>query len=105
MENRFATTVVVVSGGYPDAFEKGKIISGTEASKSAQVFHAGTSINEQGKLITSGGRVVAVTGTGHSIEEALTKSYSAINKIQFENMYFRKDIGKDLQSIIQNAAK
>jgi phosphoribosylamine---glycine ligase len=71
----------------------------------ALVFHAGTSQNANRELITSGGRVLAVTGTGNSIKEALAKSYAAIKKIQFEKMYYRKDIGKDLQQLVQEMAK
>jgi phosphoribosylamine---glycine ligase len=104
-ENYFASTVVVVSGGYPEKYEKAKVITGAESAKDVLVFHAGTARNAEGKLITSGGRVLAVTGTGNSIEAALSKSYSAINKIEFEKMYYRKDIGKDLQRMMQEEIK
>jgi len=97
IENNFVSTVMMVSGGYPDKYEKGKIISGTEIVKDAMVFHSGTSRNADGKLITSGGRVLAVTGGGNNLKESLGKCYREINKIKFENSYFRKDIGKDLQ--------
>ncbi|HLG34332.1 MAG TPA: phosphoribosylamine--glycine ligase [Bacteroidia bacterium] len=100
-ENYFASTVVVVSGGYPDNYEKGKIIIGMEDAKDVLVFHAGTSRNADGKLITSGGRVLAATATGNNLKESLGKCYSKINKIQFENSYYRKDIGKDLQLLLQ----
>jgi phosphoribosylamine--glycine ligase len=105
VEKYFSATVVVVSGGYPDSYEKGKIISGLNSSEDILVFHAGTSQNEKGEPVTSGGRVLAVSGTGSTMSEALNKSYSAINKIQFEKMYFRKDIGKDLQLILQETVK
>ncbi|MBK5284016.1 MAG: phosphoribosylamine--glycine ligase, partial [Bacteroidia bacterium] len=102
MENNFVSTVMMVSGGYPDKYEKGKIISGTEDVKDVMVFHAGTSRNADRKLITSGGRVLAVTGTGNNLNESLAKCYEEIIKIKFENSYFRKDIGKDLQKIVRN---
>ena len=90
-----ATTVMLVSGGYPEAYEKNKEISGLEAVEDSIVFHAGTTVKD-GKVVTSGGRVMAITSFGYSIEEALAKSYKSIDKIAFENMNYRKDIGFDL---------
>lgn len=104
-ENSFAATVMLVSGGYPEHYEKGKTISGVGDKKDALIFHVGTSRSANGELITSGGRVIAVTGTGSSMKESLVKSYAAINKIHFEKMYYRKDIGKDLQQLAQEMAK
>ena len=90
-----ATTVMLVSGGYPEAYEKGEAISGTEDIKESIVFHAGTKKgNEQ--LRTSGGRVIALTSFGENIEEALTKSFASAEKISFKGKYYRKDIGFDL---------
>lgn len=90
-----ATTVMLVSGGYPEDYEKGKIISGVENSNDSIVFHAGTSLINN-ELRTSGGRVLAITSFGNDFKEALAISYKNIEKIHFEKMYFRKDIGFDL---------
>jgi len=90
-----ATTVMLVSGGYPEAYEKGKAISGTEDIKESIVFHAGTK-KENEQLRTSGGRVIALTSFGENIEEAITKSFASAEKISFKGKYYRKDIGFDL---------
>lgn len=90
-----ATTVMLVSGGYPEGYEKSKAISGLESVENSIVFHAGTS-NKEGQVVTNGGRVMAITSYGDSIEEALEKSYKNIDKIHFEKMNYRKDIGFDL---------
>lgn len=92
---KIATTVMLVSGGYPEAYEKGKEITGIEKVSDSIVFHAGTTLKKD-KTLTNGGRVMAITSFGETIEEALKKSYSSIEKIHFENMNFRKDIGFDL---------
>lgn len=92
---KIATAVMLVSGGYPEAYEKGKEITGIEKVSDSIVFHAGTMLKEN-KILTNGGRVMAITSFGDTIEEALKKSYSSIEKIHFENMNFRKDIGFDL---------
>ncbi|WP_440120363.1 phosphoribosylamine--glycine ligase [Tenacibaculum sp. Ill] len=91
-----ATTVMLVSGGYPEAYEKGKEITGFNTVDDSIVFHAGTTLKE-GKVVTSGGRVMAITSFGNSIEEALEKSYKSIDKIAFDKMNYRKDIGFDLK--------
>ncbi|MGB0422892.1 MAG: phosphoribosylglycinamide synthetase C domain-containing protein, partial [Flavobacteriales bacterium] len=96
IDPRTVTTVIAASGGYPESYEKGKTISGLDNVDEALVFHAGTKLNDNGSVETSGGRVLAVTGMGADIETALKKSYAAIDKISFEGMTFRKDIGKDL---------
>jgi phosphoribosylamine--glycine ligase len=90
-----ATTVVMVSGGYPGDFEKGKEVSGLGEYKESVIFHAGTK-EDNGKVLTNGGRVFAVTSFGKSIEEAVNKSFSIADKITYEKKYFRRDIGKDL---------
>jgi len=96
IDERSATTVMLVSGGYPEAYEKGKVISGIENVDDSIVFHAGTSVDKNGDTITNGGRVIAVTSYGENFNEALSKSYSSIEKIKFDKMNYRKDIGFDL---------
>jgi phosphoribosylamine--glycine ligase len=93
--DKIATTVMLVSGGYPEGYEKNKEIIGLENIDESFVFHAGTTLKEH-KVVSSGGRVLAVTSFGDSIEEALGKSYRSIDKIHFEKMNYRKDIGFDL---------
>jgi phosphoribosylamine--glycine ligase len=92
-----ALTIVMAAGGYPDHYEKGKIISGLE-NATAQVFHAGTK-SKEGEILSDGGRVLAVTGKGKNIGEAIVNGYETVQKISWENSYFRKDIGKDLLSL------
>ncbi|MFC4268207.1 phosphoribosylamine--glycine ligase [Polaribacter marinivivus] len=93
--SKTATTVMLVSGGYPEAYEKNKEINGLENINESIVFHAGTSLKED-KVLTNGGRVMAITSFGENIQEALDKSYASIKKIHFDKMNFRKDIGFDL---------
>ncbi len=95
LDERTATTVMAVSGGYPEAYEKGKEITGFSEVTDALVFHAGTTIKE-GKIVTAGGRVLAVTAFGADYKEALEKSYQNIAKLNFDQMYYRKDLGFDL---------
>ena len=90
-------TVVVVSGGYPGDYEKGKEISGLDSNNESIIFHAGTKKDEKtGKIVTNGGRVLTITSSGNTMKEALDISYKTISQIHFENMYFRRDIGFDL---------
>lgn len=93
---RFATTVIMTSGGYPGSYAKGKVITGIENVKDSIVFHAGTKIDEAGNLVTSGGRVLAVTSLGESKDAALALSYAGVKLINFEDSYCRGDIGFDL---------
>lgn len=95
IDERAATTVMAVSGGYPEAYEKGKQITGTENVEGSIVFHAGTKLSD-GKVVTNGGRVIAVTSFGKDFKDALQKSYQNMEKIHFDGMYFRKDLGFDL---------
>jgi phosphoribosylamine--glycine ligase len=90
-----ACTVMLVSGGYPEDYEKGKEINGLDTLKNSIPFHAGTTINNN-KIVTNGGRVIAITSYGNDFNEALNLSYQNIEKISFDKMNFRKDIGFDL---------
>ncbi|MFY8065357.1 MAG: phosphoribosylamine--glycine ligase [Flavobacterium sp.] len=96
IDQRSATTVMMVSGGYPEEYEKGKEIFGLDKIEDSLVYHAGTKI-ENDKLVTNGGRVLAITSFGNDFQEAIKKSYQNIDKLHFDKMYFRKDIGKDLK--------
>ena len=95
IDPRSASTVMMVSGGYPEAYEKGKRISGLTSVNDSIVFHAGTKL-EGGLPVTNGGRVLAVTSYGKSVEKALETSYSNVENIKFEKGYYRKDIGFDV---------
>ena len=95
IDERSATTVMTVSGGYPEAYEKGKEITGIETIEDSIVFHAGTK-EENGKVVTNGGRVIAITSFGEDYHKALKKSYQNVEKLHFDKMYYRKDLGKDL---------
>jgi phosphoribosylamine--glycine ligase len=96
VDERSATTIMVVSGGYPEEFEKGKVISGLENITDSIVFHAGTKL-ENNQVVSNGGRVLTVTSYGDNFEEAIKKSYQNIAKLNFDKMYFRSDIGNDLK--------
>lgn len=93
-----ASTVVLVSEGYPEAYEKGRLISGLENIDKAIIFHAGTKQDGE-QVFTNGGRVIAVTGLGEDITQALDNSYKAAAQIKWEGINFRKDIGADLMSL------
>lgn len=97
---RTAVTVMMVSGGYPGDYAKGKVITGCENVTDSILFHAGTKINDEGQLVTSGGRVISVSSYGNSIADALANSYASIEKVGFEGKYFRRDIGKDLRELL-----
>lgn len=94
-DERAAVTVMLVSGGYPEAFEKGKVITGLIQVKDSIVFHAGTT-EIDGNIVTSGGRVMAVSSYGATKDEALSTSFANARKIAYEKKYFRADIGFDL---------
>lgn len=96
IDHRTAATIMLVAGGYPEEYEKGDIISGLDAVEDVFTFHAGTSLNDAGEVITNGGRVIALTGLGENLPEALIKVNKAADKITWENRYFRSDIGFDL---------
>lgn len=93
--DQFATAVFLVAGGYPEAYEKGKVISNLDKTKDALVFHAGTK-EQDGKIVTNGGRVLALTGLGNTMAEALAVSNANAAIVDFEGKNYRKDIGFDL---------
>lgn len=91
-------TVVMVAGGYPEAYDKGANIQGLESPDNAAAFtfHAGTRTDQAGNILTHGGRVLGITGKGNNIQEAITHAYERVNQISWDNHYFRKDIGQDI---------
>ncbi|MFD2203261.1 phosphoribosylamine--glycine ligase [Shivajiella indica] len=96
------TTVVMVAGGYPGDYEKGNKIHGLNVDNNkAIVFHAGTKSDSSGEIVTNGGRVIAITGIGESVEDALKNAYEVVSKIHWKNSYFRKDIGQDILKLIK----
>jgi len=95
IDDRTAVTVMLVSGGYPEEYEKGKEITGINLVEGSLVFHAGTG-EKDSKTVTNGGRVLAVTSFGNDYKEALKKSYQNVDKLHFDKMYYRKDLGFDL---------
>lgn len=97
---RTCTTVMMVSGGYPGSYEKGKLMKGlADVDSNSIAFHAGTKEDGKGGIVTSGGRVIAVSSLGESIEDAIGKSYANVAKISFEGAFYRKDIGQDMIKI------
>jgi len=95
IDDKTAATVMLVSGGYPETYEKGKVIFGLDMISDSIVFHAGT-LNNGDHILTNGGRVLAITSMGINYKEALEKSYNSIEKLHFDKMNFRSDIGFDL---------
>lgn len=97
-DTRAAATVMLVSGGYPGSYPKGKVISGLDAADGNPdtiLFHAGTAVDPQGRTVTSGGRVIAVSSYGADLKEALSRSYGTLGKIGFDGKTFRRDIGNE----------
>jgi phosphoribosylamine--glycine ligase len=95
IDQRTATAVMLVAGGYPGSYEKGKLINGLDLVKDSIVFHAGTRLKD-GDVLSDGGRVLAVSSYGQNMKEALANSYHSAGFIQFEGLYYRKDLGFDL---------
>jgi phosphoribosylamine--glycine ligase len=95
LDQRSAVTVMCVSGGYPEDYEKGKVITGIDAVQDSIVFHAGTAVKE-GQIVTAGGRVIAITSFGDDYKQALKKSYHNAALLHYDRIYYRKDIGFDL---------
>ena len=98
-----AVTVMMVSEGYPGSYPKGRVITGLDEVTESIPFHAGTAVNADGQLVTSGGRVISVSSTGDDVADALAKSYAAIKKIKFDGKYSRRDIGEDLLKLTAEA--
>ncbi len=97
IDNRYTAAIMLVSKGYPGSYEKGKEITGIDKITDSIIFHAGTKVDEDsGKILTNGGRVLAVTSFGDTMEEALKISYKNAELINFEGKYYRKDLGKDI---------
>lgn len=97
IEKEHSVTIALVSGGYPGDYVKGKAIKGLEKNSGAIVFHAGTKKQETA-IVTDGGRVLAITGRGSSLEEARSNAYARASEIEWDGLYFRKDIGVDLMN-------
>ena len=95
-DQRSAVCVMLVSGGYPQHYDKGYVISGIDQVKESIVFHAGTAFNDKGQVVTAGGRVIAVSSYGKDKAEALALSFKGAHLIDFEKKHFRGDIGQDL---------
>jgi len=102
IDPRTAVTIMMVSGGYPGDYEKGKVID-IKAKNGSLIFHAGTKLNADKKVVSNGGRVLSITAFGNSIMEAKSKAYEQIASIKFEDSYFRKDVGMDLINIPEKA--
>jgi phosphoribosylamine--glycine ligase len=96
IDPRTAVTVMLVSGGYPGSYPKGKLITGVDKVTDSILVHAGTKLDDNGQLLTSGGRVIAASSYGTDIPSALQRSFKAAELVQFDGMYFRRDIGRDL---------
>jgi len=96
LDPRTATTVMTVSGGYPGSYEKGKVISGIDEVKDSIIFHAGTTHDKDGNVVANGGRVMAITSFGQDFKSALAQSYTNVDKLSFEGINYRKDLGFDL---------
>lgn len=95
IDPRYAVTVMLVSGGYPEAFEKGKVMTGFDKVQNSIAFHAGTAMKD-GQIVTNGGRVIAISSYGNTKEEALAQSFANAKVIEYDKKYFRSDIGFDL---------
>ena len=94
IDPRYAVTVMMVSAGYPGAYEKGKAITGLDTVTGSILFHAGTKFDDAGRIVTNGGRVLGITAKGSDLKEARAKAYEATEWIWFANKYMRHDIGK-----------
>ena len=100
VDPRAAACVMMVSGGYPEHYEKGKTIEGLEQVKGCKVFHAGTALGADGKLLTAGGRVLCLTALADSMPTALLTAYQELENVSWEGCYYRRDIGQDLLKML-----
>ncbi|SHO63215.1 phosphoribosylamine--glycine ligase [Algoriphagus zhangzhouensis] len=101
LSSDYATTVVMVSGGYPGSYEKGFEITLPESVENATIFHAGTAFNADAKVVNQGGRVIAVTGRGKDLETSLKNTFAVVEQINWDKAYYRKDIGQDILKLIK----
>lgn len=101
LSSDYATTVVMVSGGYPGSYEKGFEITLPAWVENATIFHAGTAFNAEGKVVNQGGRVIAVTGRGKDLETSLKNTFAVVEQINWDKAYYRKDIGQDILKLIK----
>jgi phosphoribosylamine--glycine ligase len=97
VDPRFATAVMLVAGGYPEEYKKGDVLTGTDKMDGSIAFHAGTKFSDSGEVLTNGGRVMAITSYGNTMQEALQKSFANAERISYAGKYYRNDIGKDLE--------
>ncbi|MDO9185760.1 MAG: phosphoribosylamine--glycine ligase [Bacteroidia bacterium] len=97
LDSRFATTVMLVAGGYPEEYKKGDLITGLDLVEGSIAFQAGTILNSELQTVTNGGRVIAITSYGDTMEEALKKSFANAQRIEYKDKYYRRDIGNDLK--------
>ena len=100
ISTKYATTVVMVSGGYPGSYEKGFPIMLPDSTENGVIFHAGTARNSNNEITNQGGRVIAVTGLGDTLENALEGAFSTVGKISWNKAYYRKDIGQDILKLM-----
>lgn len=101
IEEKHAAAIMQVAAGYPESYPKGDEITGLETVTDSLIFHAGTRVDDNNAVLTNGGRVLAITSFGNSMEEALALSYKNAEKIKFKGNYYRKDLGKDLLKFIK----
>ncbi|HEY1039463.1 MAG TPA: phosphoribosylglycinamide synthetase C domain-containing protein, partial [Bacteroidia bacterium] len=101
LDPRIATTVMMVAGGYPEEYQKGHEVTGLENVKESIAFHAGTK-QDGDKVLTNGGRLIAITSYGNTIKEAVEKSFANAERISYSDKYYRRDIGKDLMAIAES---
>ncbi|MDE7143191.1 MAG: phosphoribosylamine--glycine ligase, partial [Muribaculaceae bacterium] len=100
IDPRTVVTVMAVSGGYPGSYPKGMTMTGLDKVSDSVLFHAGTAVNADGDLVTAGGRVIAASSYGESIADAAARSFKAVQTIEYDGKYYRRDIGRDLIALL-----